>query len=109
MTERRRRSLCERGMFLVAVISFVVATRPGAAQAYDPATTHAGLTEQAVLVSALHRVLTRRQGRALGLLEPLQIHSRFFEPGARRALWSRLAAFDPAGGYRPGADGVATA
>jgi hypothetical protein len=81
----------------------------GPAVAYDPATTHAGLTERAVLASSLHRVLSRRLGRALGLLEPLQIHSRYFEPGARRALWARFEALDPAGGYRPGADGVAGA
>jgi hypothetical protein len=79
------------------------------ARAYDPATTHAGLTERAVLASTLHRVLSRRLGRPLGLLEPLQIHSRYFEPGARRALWARFEALDPAGGYRPGADGVAGA
>jgi hypothetical protein len=81
----------------------------GPALAYDPATTHAGLTERAVLASALHKVLARRLGRPLGLLEPLQIHSRYLEPGARRSLWARLAALDPSGGYRPGADGAATA
>jgi hypothetical protein len=81
----------------------------GPALAYDPATTHAGLTERAVLASTLHRVLTRRWGRALGLLEPLQIHSRFLEPAARRSLWARLGALDPAGGYRPGSDGAASA
>jgi hypothetical protein len=81
----------------------------GPALAYDPATTHAGLTERAVLASKLHQVLTRRWGRALGLLEPLQIHSRFLEPGVRRSLWARLGALDPAGGYRPGSDGATTA
>jgi hypothetical protein len=30
------------------------------ARAYDPSTTHAGLTEQAVLASELHRVLAHR-------------------------------------------------
>jgi hypothetical protein len=81
----------------------------GPAAAYDPATTHAGLTERAVLASKLHKVLARRLGRPLGLLEPLQIHSRYLETGQRRSLWARLGALDPAGGYRPGADGSATA
>jgi hypothetical protein len=90
-----------------ALLVSLLASAP--ARAYDPATTHAGLTERAVLASSLHRVLSRRLGRPLGLLEPLQIHSRLFEQGARRALWSRFEALDPAGGYRPGADGVATA
>jgi hypothetical protein len=81
----------------------------GPALAYDPATTHAGLTERAVLASTLHKVLSRRLGRPLGLLEPLQIHSRYLEPAQRRSLWARLGALDPAGGYRPGADGATTA
>jgi hypothetical protein len=81
----------------------------GAAWAYDPATTHAGLTEKAVLASALHKVLSRRMGRALGVLEPLQIHSRYLEPGPRRALWARLEALDPSGGYRPDTEGSSTA
>jgi hypothetical protein len=79
------------------------------ALAYDPATTHAGLTERAVMASALHKVLSRRLGRPLGLLESLQIHSKYLEPTVRRSLWARLGALDPAGGYRPGADGAATA
>jgi hypothetical protein len=107
-----RRGVPGTGSRRVAVLGLalaVVAGSAGPAGAYDPATTHAGLTERAVLASSLHRVLSRRLGRPLGLLEPLQIHSRTFEPGARRALWARFEALDPAGGYRPGADGVAGA
>jgi len=83
----------------------------GAAPAYgyDPASTHAGLTEKAVMASSLHKVLARRLGRPLGVLEPLQIHSRLLEPALRRALWDRLSMLDPAGGYRPGSDGTAPA
>jgi hypothetical protein len=97
------------GIRRVAGLSLALTLVAGRAGAYDPATTHAGLTERAVMASSLHRVLSRRLGRPLGLLEPLQIHSRTFEPGARRALWARFEALDPAGGYRPGADGVAGA
>ena len=60
--------------------SLVGALAASPALAYDPATTHAGLTERAVMASALHKVLSRRLGRPLGLLEPLQIHSKYFEP-----------------------------
>ena len=96
------------------LLSLVSLTLAGAlvaspALAYDPATTHAGLTERAVIASGLHKVLSRRLGRPLGLLEPLQIHSKYLEPTVRRSLWARLGALDPAGGYRPGADGAATA
>ena len=94
---------------LVAMVALGALLTGAQARAYDPATTHAGLTERAALASTLHRVLSRRLGRPLGLLEPLQIHSRYLEPGARRSLWARLQALDPAGGYRPGADGSATA
>ena len=43
------------------------------AHAYDPATTHAGLTERAALASELHRVLARRLARPLGLFEPIAL------------------------------------
>ena len=73
--------------------------RPGRA-AYDPATTHAGLTERAVLASELHRVLARALSRPLGLFEPSRCRSTELptRPGARSE--ARLAALDPAGGYR---------
>jgi hypothetical protein len=112
MTCHRARSVAPpAGLRRVAALGLALALVAGAdpARAFDPATTHAGLTERAVMASSLHRVLSRRLGRPLGLLEPLQIHSRTFEPGARRALWARFEALDPAGGYRPGADGVAGA
>ena len=75
-----------------------------AAHAYEPATTHAGLTERAVEASRLHHVLAQ-MGRPLGLLEPLRIGLDLFDRDERRALQARLDALDPAGGYRPGLDG----
>jgi hypothetical protein len=79
-----------------------------AARAYEPATTHAGLTERAVGASRLHNVLARL-GRPLGVLEPLHMGLDLYDQDARRALQARLDALDPAGGYRPGPDGVAGA
>lgn len=79
------------------------------ARAYDPATTHAGLTEQAVLASELHRVLAHRMSRPLGLFEPVVLRRTDLDPSEARFLGERLDALDPAGGYRPGADGAAPA
>src|SRR5580704_12746296 len=79
------------------------------ARAYDPATTHAGLTEQAVLASELHRVLAHRLSRPLGLFEPIVLNRGDLDPTTARVLGGRLDALDPAGGYRPGADGAAPA
>jgi hypothetical protein len=81
----------------------------GAAQAYDPATTHAGLTERAVLASDLHRALSRRLSRPLGLFEPVVLRRSDLAGYEARTLGGRLDALDPAGGYRPSADGVAPA
>lgn len=82
---------------------------PPPARAYDPATTHAGLTERSVLASGLHRVLARRLGRPLGLFEPIALRRQDLDSPAGRELLGRLALLDPAGGYRPGNDGVAPA
>ncbi len=81
----------------------------GPARAYDPATTHAGLTERAVLASELHRVLAHRLSRPLGLFEPIVLNRADLDPTLGRFLGGRLDALDPAGGYRPGSDGAAPA
>ena len=75
------------------------------AQGYEPATTHAGLTDRAVEASRLHTLLARL-GRPLGLLEPLHIGFDLLGQDERRALQARLDTLDPAGGYRPGPDGA---
>jgi hypothetical protein len=65
------------------------------ALAWEPQ-THSGLTEQAALSSALHKLLVERLGLPLGLYEPLTLH-RGSE--ADRDLLRRAAALDPEGGY----------
>ncbi len=77
--------------------------------AYDPATTHAGLTQQAVVASGLHQTLVRRLARPQGIFAPLSLHPGLIAIDERRLLVARLGALDPAGGYRPGDDGVASA
>ena len=92
---------------LLALAAALLGGRP--ARAYDPATTQAGLTEQAALASNLHRVLAQRLGRPLGLFEPIALNRADLDPTVARLLGGRLDALDPSGGYRPGADGVAPA
>jgi hypothetical protein len=84
-----------------------LAARP--ALAWDPATTHAGLTERALAVSSFHTTLAHQLGRALGSLEPLHLDMGVLEPDAGRSLKNRLEALDPAGGYCPSAEGIAVA
>lgn len=93
-----------RRIFSVVAVALVMMCGP--AWAYDPASTHAGLTQRGVEASHLQLVLTRNLGRALGLLEPLRLATT---DGAVRGLASRLDALDPAGGYQPAPDGSNTA
>lgn len=79
------------------------------ARAFDAATTHAGLTQRAAVASHLHHILSRRLARPLGLFDPIALHPELIPVEQRRMLLSRLFALDPAGGYRPGPDGVASA
>jgi len=85
----------------------MLASRP--ALAWDPATTHAGLTERALSISKFHAVLAQQLGRALGGFEPLRLDAGAQGADAARSLGSRLERLDPAGGYRPGPDGIALA
>jgi hypothetical protein len=105
----KSRSGSRRNARLVVVLFIAVVLGAAPARAYDPATTHAGLTERAVLASELHRVLARRLSRPLGLFEPVVLHLRDLDGNEARTLGGRLDALDPAGGYRPGPDGVAPA
>jgi hypothetical protein len=97
-----------RGPFLL-MIAVGSVLQPRLALAWDPATTHAGLTERALAVSKFHATLAHQLGRALGSLEPLRLDLSALEPNAGRSLKARLDALDPAGGYRPSAEGIATA
>ncbi|HEX2659795.1 MAG TPA: hypothetical protein VHU40_16030, partial [Polyangia bacterium] len=94
---------------LATLVAVGVASAVGRARAFDAATTHAGLTQQAVVASRLHRILGRRLARPLGLFEPVALHPELLDVDQRRLLQARLFALDPAGGYRPSADAVASA
>ena len=95
---------------LAAVVLAGLALLPAkSALAWDPATTHAGLTEGALEASKFHTTLAHQLGRALGSLEPLRLDANALDADIARDLRIRLEALDSAGGYRPNAEGVATA
>jgi hypothetical protein len=91
----------------IGLLALVAGGAP--ARAYDPATTHAGLTERAVLASTLHKVLVHRLSRPLGLFEPVAMREGDLPIAEGRSLADRLAVLDPSAGYRPGPDGAASA
>lgn len=80
-------------VMLVGLVGFVGV---GAAQAWEPDTTHAGLTEQAALASRVHARLVAFFERRGGWLEPLRL-SRERAP----VLYEKLALIEPASGVVP--------
>jgi hypothetical protein len=94
---------------LLATLACAAALAAAPAHAYDPATTHAGLTQRAALASNLHRVLAHRLGRPLGLFEPVTLDRHGMNVVDARVLGGRLDALDPAGGYRPSPEGTQSA
>jgi len=89
--------------------ALAVAAGASSARAYDPATTHAGLTERAAIASDLHKILSRALSRPLGLFEPVALSMDQLPPALSQVLERRLAALDPSTGCTPGTDGVAPA
>ena len=91
----------KHGIALAALLSL-----PSTAGAWEAATTHAGLTQQAAMASSLKRRLGELLGLSLGLWETIRL--RPAGPAADDRLRARLSALDPSGGYAP-ADGRLTA
>jgi len=71
------------------------------AAAYEAVTTQAGLTQQAALVSRLHRRMIQRFVHPLGLFEPLRLDLDALPAHRARELYGRLIGLDPAEGYAP--------
>lgn len=80
-------------------MSLVLALVPATAAAWEPQTTHAGLTEQAALASRLHKRLVLL-GFSGGLFEPLTI-----PPADAPALMGALKLLSPTHGSVPDARG----
>jgi len=91
------------------LVPLVLVAAPRFAHAWDPATTHDGMTERAAAISKLHATLVHDLDRALGLFEPLRLDFSLLDRTAARSLKARLEMLDPASGCRPSPDGVATA
>ena len=71
-------------------------TRPSLSPAWEPATTHAGLTEQAALSSKLQTRLVEQLGLPRGLFEPLIV-----PPQDAVSLFTVLRTHNPTDGYVP--------
>jgi hypothetical protein len=87
-----------RGAGLAACVLVAAAARPGAA--WEAATTHAGLTEQAALASTLHERLRAQFGHDQGLFQLLTIPPQDAAP-----LFEVLRRLNPTHGYVPDARG----
>ena len=85
------------GSIVTMLLSLVLGAAPSA-HAWDAATTHAGLTEQAIYASTLGRILNEALRRPLGLYEPLRIN--FSGPRGER-LSAALGRLGSADGYAP--------
>jgi hypothetical protein len=84
-----------RGLIALFAVS-LLALAPATAPAWEAATTHAGLTEQAALGSSLHERLIRDFGLERGLYEILAV-----PPHDARDLIALLARFNPSDGFQP--------
>lgn len=96
----RRRFAVQLAMAMI-VCAVAALDRPAAA--FEPGSTHAGLTGKAALRSKLHRLL-RKRGYRLGLLTRLQLQPGLIPRRKLRRLRLQLKRLDPAGGYRPDAE-----
>lgn len=85
-----------------AVIALMLAA--STASAWEPDTTHAGLTEQAALGSRVHVRLQAFFARAGGWLEPLR-----FAPARAGSLYAKLDLIEPTSGVVPDRSGRQTA
>ncbi len=106
-TLKRLLAIARHGAAFGALALALAGSSP--ALAWDPATTHAGLTERALAASKFHAALAHQLGRPLGSLEPLRLDAATLDVDTMRSLKDRLEALDPADGYRPTSDGMATA
>jgi hypothetical protein len=91
----------------LTLLALVLGTT-GPALAWDPATTHAGLTERALSASKFHATLAQQLGRPLGGFEPLRLSASVLDADVARTLKARLGQLDPAGGFQLG-EGSASA
>ncbi|MCA9673126.1 MAG: hypothetical protein KC503_46355 [Myxococcales bacterium] len=90
---------------LSLVVAATLALTPAAARAYEPSSTHPGLTIKATLGSQLHRFLRRQLGLRLGLFSTLRLQASKMDRRRHHIVTRQMERFDPAGGYRPDKQG----
>jgi hypothetical protein len=82
----------------------VTVAAPAPVAAWEPATTHAGLTEQSAFAARLHQVLIQQFGLERGLLGQLRVPAT-----DAPALFAALRRLNPSHGYVPDQRGQLTA
>jgi hypothetical protein len=83
----------------LAAVALVARLAP--ASAYEPATTHVGLTQRAAEAVDLHKLLVTRFGLPLGQFEPLRLSG-----DDARDVVERLALLDPSDALVPDKEGL---
>jgi hypothetical protein len=78
--------MTSRQLLAAVVLAGLALLPPKSALAWDPATTHAGLTERALEASKFHATLAHQLGRALGSLEPLRLDVSALDADVAREL-----------------------
>ncbi len=68
------------------------------ARAWDPSTTHVGMTQEAVLRSAMHVRWMDQSGLTRGVFTPIRLHPDDLDPEVRRALTVALRRVHEASG-----------
>lgn len=74
---------------------------PGPAHAWDPSTTHLGITDRAVLESAVHLRWMAASELQRGLFTPLRVDPARLRPSERRFLGAALAQAPSGDGVQP--------
>lgn len=101
------RKIKKLGAALPAVLALSLSVWVAPAGAYEPASTHAGMTERAALHGhLLHRYLTSVHGLPLGIFEPVQLDPARLPYLHREDLRQAFIALDPVKGYRPSAQNI---
>ena len=100
MTAGGARSPWARPLACAALLA-VLAGPTRTARAWDPATTHLGLTDRAALRAAIHGRWMEASGGTLGLFSPLRVDPARLAPAVRRLLLRAVEAAPEDAGARP--------
>ncbi|RMH00298.1 MAG: hypothetical protein D6705_00685, partial [Deltaproteobacteria bacterium] len=97
---RRRTSLGRRALARRWFVT-TLALAPSPALAWDPATTHVGLSDRAALAGPVHRRWMAASGGTLGMFSPLRLDPKALPASTRRLVLRAVAAAPEDVGARP--------